>query len=279
MTEGQLRASEWYLSHKLALKKTLMGAIIAVGAIFWIYSLYGFIDWKFVSGPKERANLKTILEIKTANEAIRAASAIPIAFGEPQIFAGGLGKYDLLVKAENQNSDWWIEFEYRFVGEGYEGSYKKGFILPSESKYITDLGVEKPFRPRNPRLEYKNLKYRRINKHIIPDYDKWESERLNFTISGKNFNANIIKDQKNISALSFKAANNTAYDFWSTGFHGQLYKGDQLVSVNYVTAENFKSGEMRDLQMQFYEGLPAITKYEVVPEVNIFDEDVYIGRK
>ena len=69
MTEGQLRASEWYLSHKLALKKTLMGAIIAVGAIFWIYSLYGFIDWKFVSGPKERANLKTILEIKTANEA------------------------------------------------------------------------------------------------------------------------------------------------------------------------------------------------------------------
>jgi len=30
------------------------------------------------------------------------------------------------------------------------------------------------------------------------------------------------------------------------------------------------------LEIYFYEGLPAISKYEIVPELNIFDEDGYI---
>ena len=231
------------------------------------------------SGPAERANLNTILQIKTSSEALQAAAATAISFGEPQIFAGGLGKYDLLVKADNQNSDFWVELQYRFVGEGLDGDYKKGFLLPSESKYIADLGVEQSFRPRNIRFEYKDLKYHKVNPHQISDYEKWKSERLNFTISNKKFEANAIKDKKNISSLAFKTTNDSAYGNWSVGFYGLLYKGGQLVSINYIGAENFKAGEARDLQMQFYEGLPTITKYDIIPEVNIFNENAYIEQK
>ena len=85
-----------------------------------------------------------------------------------------------------------------------------------------------------------------------------------------------MKASKNISALTFTAENDSAYSFWDVGFYALLYKGSQLASINYLDAEKFKSGESRDLQIQFYEGLPTITKTEIIPEVNIFDQDAYM---
>jgi len=279
LTEKELKISYWFLSHKILLRKILIGAIIGIGGIFWLYSGIGFIDWAFVSGPKERANLKTILQIKVSSGALQNISANDIAFGEAEIFSSGVGRYDMIAKANNSNDDWWAEFDYRFVGEGLDGGYKKGFILPDETKYITELGVEKAFRPRNIRLEINNLKYHRINPHDIPDYKIWREEHLNIEISDKAFDSSVVQNNKDISTLSFKATNKTAYAFWSIGFYALLYRGDQLISINYLAAENFAAGEDRDLQIQFYEGLPAITKYEVVPEVNVFDSEAYISQK
>ncbi|MFH1193869.1 MAG: hypothetical protein V1661_02650 [bacterium] len=278
LSEKELGLSYWFLSHKGLLKNILTGIIAGIGGIFLIYSLIGFIDWAFISGPGERANLNTTLQIKTNPAALQAIKAKDIIFGEPQIFSSGVGRYDLMAEALNPNDKWRAEFNYQFVGEGLDGAPKKGFLLPGESKYIVELGVEKPFRPLNPRLEITNLKYRRIDPHLIPDYAKWRDERLNINISDKKL-ASATQDKKNISTLSFKAANNSAYSFWSVGFYGLLYRGEQLISINYLSAENFMAGETRDLQMQFYEGLPSITKYEVVPEVNIFDENVYMPQK
>lgn len=278
LSEKELNLSYWFLSHKALLKKILTVIIAGIGGIFLIYSLIGFIDWAFISGPGERANLNTILQIETNPAALQAIKAKDIIFGEPQIFASGAGRYDLIAEALNPNDKWRAEFDYQFVGEGLDGAPKKGFLLPGESKYIVELGVEKPFRPLNPRLQITNLKYRRIDPHAIPDYGKWRDERLNINISDKKL-ASASQDKKNISTLSFKAANNSAYSFWSAGFYGLLYRGEQLISINYLSAENFMSGETRDLQMQFYEGLPSITKYEVVPEVNIFDENIYMPQK
>jgi hypothetical protein len=278
LSEKELGLSYWFLSHKGLLKNILTIIIAGIGGILLIYSLIGFVDWAFVSGPGERANLNTILQIKTNPAALQAIKASDISFGEPQIFSSGVGRYDLIAAALNPNAKWRADFDYQFVGEGLDAAPKKGFILPGESKYITLLGQEKPFRPLNPRLQITNLKYHRIDPHLISNYAKWRDERLNINISDKKL-ASASQDKKNISTLSFKAANNSAYSFWSVGFYGLLYRGDQLISINYLSAENFVAGETRDLQMQFYEGLPTITKYEIVPEINIFDENVYMPQK
>lgn len=277
LSEQELKLSYWFLSHKMLLKKILMGVIIGIGGIFWLYALVGLVDWAIVTGPKERANLKTILQIKTSPAALAEAAAKNIIFTDAEIFSSGVGRYDLVAKALNPNDKWWAEFDYQFMGEGLTDGVKKGFILPGESKYIVNLGVELPFRPRNARLAIQNLKYHRVNPHDIMDYGKWRDEHFNVSIGNKAFNSNLSQGNKNISTLSFTAKNNTAYSFWSVGFYGLLYRGEQLVSINYLAAENFTAGESRDLQMQFYEGLPSITKYDVVPEMNIFDASVYKG--
>ncbi|MFA5134012.1 MAG: hypothetical protein WC459_04385 [Patescibacteria group bacterium] len=278
LSEQELTVSYWFLSHKELLRKILIGTIGGIAGIFLLYSLWGLIDWAFISGPKERANLKTILQIKVNPNALAGIAASNINFSEPEVFSSGVGRYDFVAKILNPNEKWWANFDYSFVGEGLSGEVKKGFVLPGETKYITELGVEKPFRPRNIRLVINNLKYHRINPHEISDYSKWRDEHLNIGISDKAFNSASV-NKKDISTLSFKAANNTAYSLWSVGFYGILWRGDELVSINYLTAENFSAGETRDLQMQFYEGLPSITKYEVVPELNIFDENSFKSMK
>ncbi|MBU1180277.1 hypothetical protein KJ885_05005, partial [Patescibacteria group bacterium] len=270
-SEKQLKLGYWFITHKVLLRKILTGVLMGIAGIFWIYALVGFVDWAFVRGPKERENLKTTLQIITAPEALQAISAQDISFTEPVIFAGGIGQYDILVQAKNTNEKWWAEFKYRFVGEGLNGDWLKGFILPNETKYIANLGVQRAFRPRNVRFETDNFKYHRINPHEIADYAKWEAERLNIAISDKKFDPYAIRNKKNIASLTFKASNNSAYDFWSVGFYAFLYRGEQLVATNYISTTEFLSGEEKDLQMQFYEGLPTITKYEIIPDLNIFD--------
>lgn len=280
LTEQELKFSEWFLLHKILLRKILTGAIMGIAGIFWVYSIIGFVDWLLITGPKERANLNTTLQIKLAPGVLSSIAAQNIVFTEAQIFSGGASRYDLFAQVANPNpSKWRAEFEYRFVGEGLDGVLKKGFILPGETKYVAALGVERPYYPRNVRLEVKNLKYHRVDPHKISDYAKWRSERLNMVIGDKIFNPAAVSNGKSIASLKFTATNDTAYGYRSVGFYSLLYRGEQLVAINYLTAEDFFAGESRELQMQFAEGLPAITKYDVVPEVNIFDVEAYIELK
>jgi hypothetical protein len=268
------------VTHKILLRRILAGIIIAIAGVFWIYSLIGFIDWAFVSGPKERANLNTTLQVKLAPGVLASIAAINISFTEAEVASAGIGRYDFLAQVTNPNlARWWAEFDYRFLGEGMDGGGKKGFVLPGETKYIVDLGVESAFRPRNVRLEIANLKYHRVPPHQISDYAKWYGEHFNMAISNKIFNPKSVQNGGNISSLKFTATNNTAYGYKSMGFYGLLYRGEQLVSINYLAAENFTSGEARELEMQFGEGLPTITKYDVVPEFNVFDESGYVEMK
>jgi len=278
--EGELKASfkfsYWFFRNKPFLKKVFMGIVIIIVAAPWTYTLIWLLDWAIITGPKERANLNMILDIKVSQEAITNVSAVPLDFGEAEIFAGGIGQYDIFSQVKNQNAKWWVEFQYRFVGEGLESDWRNGFILPGETKYITNLGVERAFRPRNIRLETRDIKFHRIDNHVIPDYAKFKKERMDIPISDKNFDPRAIQNKKNIALLSFTAKNNTAYDYWLVGFYTYLYRGDQLVALNYIGVPELTSGEARDLEIYFYEGLPAISKYEIVPELNIFDEDGYI---
>jgi hypothetical protein len=275
----RIKMSEWYFDHKILLQRILIGVLIAISAVFWFYSSVAFIDWALISGPKERANLKTLTEISVSPEALNAIRAESIVFSEAQIFAGGVGQYDAIAKVQNPNQQWWEEFEYRFTGEGLTGQWRKGFALPQDDKYLVDLGLQLPFHPRNVYLQIRNLKYHRIDNHQIPNYEVWKKERLNLIFSEKNYDPNFLVGSKGASALTFKVLNDSAYNFWSVGFYALLYRGDQLASVNYTSLINFKSQETRDAQIGFYEGLPTITKFEVYPEVNIFDPAAFIPQK
>ncbi len=275
-TESQLKVASWYVSHKILLKKIFIGFLIFLCAIFWGFGLYGLINYYFIEGPSFNLAIRELsrgTDYSIINQKIQPKG---LDIGTTTIFSSGKGRYDFVGKIFNSSADWRAEFTYDFLVDGVARAGKSGFILPGEEKYIFELGVEAPAKPRSATLEIKEIKWQRIDAHEISDYAAWQDERLNFPVADVKFTPAAVGENIPISRASFTARNATAFSFWDVGFAIFLYRGSSVASVNYVTLEEFRSGQTRPVEVSWFETLPSITQVKVVPEVNIFDPKVFM---
>ncbi|MBU1146010.1 hypothetical protein KKD80_00455 [Patescibacteria group bacterium] len=275
-TESQLKVASWYVSHKILLKKIFIGFLIFLCAIFWGLGLYGLINYYFIEGPSFNLAMRELSRGADYSAINSALQPRDLDIGTTTIFSSGKGRYDFVGKIFNSSADWRAEFTYDFLVDGVAREEKSGFLLPGEEKYIFDLGGEAPTKPRSATLEIKNLKWRRIDAHEISDYPAWQDERLNFSISDVKFTPAAVGENIPISRASFTVQNATAFGFWDVGFAIFLYRGSSIASVNYITLEEFRSGQNRPVEVSWFETLPNITQVKVVPEVNIFDPKVFM---
>ena len=275
-TEGQLKVASWYVSHKILLKKIFIGFLISLCAIFWGFGLYGLINYYFIEGPVFNLAMRELSRGIDYSAINRALEPKGIDIGTTTIFSSGKGRYDFSAKVFNSAAGWRAEFTYDFLVDGVARPEKNGFILPGEEKYIFDLGVSAATKPRSATLEIKNLKWKRIDAHEILDYAAWQNDHLNFPVSDVKFTPAAVGENIPISRASFTVRNATAFSFWDVGFEIFLYRGSSIASVNYVTLEEFRSGQTRPVEVSWFETLPSITQVKVVPEVNIFDSKVFM---
>ncbi|MFA5413120.1 MAG: hypothetical protein WC348_01070 [Patescibacteria group bacterium] len=275
-TESQLKVASWYVSHKILLKKIFIGFLISLCAIFWGLGLYGLINYYFIEGPSFNLAMRELsrgVDYSAINSAIQPKG---IEIGTTTIFSSGKGRYDFSGKIFNSALNWRAEFTYNFLVDGVARPDKSGFILPGEEKYLFDLGVSAGTKPRQAVLEIKNLKWQRIDAHEISDYPAWQNDHLNFPITDVKFTPAAVAESIPISRASFTVRNATAFSFWDVGFEIFLYRGSSIASINYVTLEEFRSGQNRLVEVSWFETLPSITQVKVVPEVNIFDPKVFM---
>ena len=169
-----------------------------------------------------------------------------------------------------------MEFDYRFTGPGFDDEYKRGYLLPSDTKYLYSLGVEAESKP-PAALEVANVMMHRVDNHVVrPDYRTWATERLNFLIEDIKF---IEPDKDSpipISRASFIITNDTAFGYVSVPFFVTLLSGNRVVGVNRVVISDLRAGEMREVIASWFNDLPNVTRVEVKPEVNIFNDLVYL---
>lgn len=276
-SEKQLKFAAWYVARKMLLKKILIGFLIVLSAVFWIYGIYGLINYYFIEEPSFNLmtrNLSRFVDYQNVREKFQPQN---LEIGAVSILSAGKEKYDLAVKISNPNANQRLNFDYNFVVDGKQTISKKGFILPGEEKFLLGLGAESKTKPRQTDLEFSNMKWQRIDAHQISDYKAWQDERLNFIFENVKFSPAVVAGNKiAISRASFKARNATVYGFWDVGFAILLYRGSSLVGANYITLEEFLSGQTRQVEVSWFEPLPSVTRVEVAPEVDIFDARVFM---
>ncbi len=276
LSEQQLKAARWYVSHKLLLKKTLIGALIAFSAGFLGYGLYGLINYYFIEGPAFNRALREFSQPIDFESLRSKLQPQGLEVGAVSILSRGKEKYDLAAEIYNPNPNWRVEFSYTFVVDGQELDPQKGFLLPGEEKFLLKLSFESKVKPRRGEVEIKDLNWQRIDVKKIPDYSAWQNERLNFVFEDVKFSPAVIRDTIAISRASFNAKNMTAYGFWNVGLYIVLYRGSSIAGITYVTLQEFISGQTRPVEVSWFESLPSITQVKVIPEVNLFDERVYM---
>lgn len=272
----QLKFGYWFTANRLLLRRILIIFLIASGILLWSYVGYRLImiyavedqNWGVISYvlPKNLVNYDSYRQDTQPQQLIIEGT---------EVLPSGQDRYDFFARVKNPNADWYVaSFDYRFILNSGSTETKQGFLLPNEEKYLMDLAINISG-VSQARLEIRNIEWRRVNKHQVPDYPSFYQEHFNFDLSDINFTA-AGQSAAGTSQVDFMVDNKSAYNFWSVGFQVVLYNGRQIAGVNYISLEQLLAGESRPVHVYWYEGLPGINRVEVVPEVNIFDDKVYM---
>jgi len=284
----QLKWAYWYVTHKMQLRALLAGLLIVTSVLLYGFSIYRMViyfsemievDNMIVEASRDKIDFQYFRQ-KNAPQ--------PIAIRQVKFFSGRARKdgtdliyYDLMAIADNVNPRWRAEFDYRFVSANWQGETKQGFILPNEKKYLLDLGILDLSQVSSLKLEISNIKWRRISLHDVKDVEKFKDEHFNLLISDKEFKPSIDLVGAEGRAVtrnkvSFKVRNFSAYGYWQFPLNITLDYGDQVVGVNRFIIENFASGDEEAVEVVWSEKLPPIQNFIIEPDVNIFDESVFM---
>lgn len=278
MTEKELKWGYWWVTHKIQVRKAFIVFMIILDAFLVGYAGWGYLDWFFGSGVRERAIMATLTVPWIPSEVIRATRPQALAIEPAAIINAGDSKYDLVARVTNPSFRFWVEFDYHFAaGDAVVGKARHGFLLPESSKFLHALGAESESYPSGASVVLENVVWHRIDRHVVqPDFRTWGGERLNFTMTDIGFKPPDPTESVPVSRASFTVANDSAYGYKEVGFLVVLRGSSGLAGVNFVTVSDLRAGEVRTVNASWFEDLPGVDSVEVEAEVNIFDPGVYM---
>ncbi len=274
LSPRQFGFSRWIFVNQQNIWRTTVGILIFLNVVLWGYSLYGWLDYYVLSANRYRDMISQMTisgyDMTTYKNAHQPQD---LAVANPQVLAGTAGRYDFLANAKNPNAAWLAKIEYHFVGAGdYVGKKLQTFILPLDEKPIVDLAVNSITAPRNVDLVIDDLSWKKA-----PDYENYRNQVLQVEI----FDLAHVDSQTaglgnpSVSQTRFSVKNNSAYDYWTIGWYVLLYRGSQLVGINYLLDEEFLSGQTKNFAINWFSNISSVTSVKVIPDINILDRAVF----
>ncbi len=277
LTNQGLTWGYWWVTHKVRVRRVFSVVMIVVDLALVGYVAYGFGDWYFGSGVRERAQIALLTKNLTDYAGFRQHFAPKdLGIDAPMVLDSGEKTYDLIARATNPNAQWRVEFDYTF-GSGADVPAKHAVILPGETQWLAALGVKSDARPAVGEVTISNLQWHRIDLHAVqPDYQTWSAARLNFVVSDAKFTPPAPTDPIPIGRASFTVTNDTAFGYYGVPFFVTLTSGARIVGANQVVISDLRPGDTRQVQASWFSELPQITNVDVQPVLDIFDSRVYI---
>lgn len=270
LNEKQLKWGIWFLEHKATVKKAVGIILIVLNIGLWGYSFYGLADYLAFHFGQEKILAQAIirggLNWPALNEAVKPA---PLEWSEPFLISERRAT-DFFIQIQNANRDWLARFSF-LMSVGDETSRGEDFVLPGQKKYLF-----KSFRDRRgaPSFTILDIKWERIDvRQTEGGWDAFYQERLNFSFDKIKF---LPASQGLPERVEFEVWNKSAFGFWQPKFLVLLWRGEKIVSASNLLLEKFKSGEKREASLSLIDSVGAVSKVEIVPDVNILDSSVYM---
>lgn len=280
ITTKQLEAGLWYVEHKRQLKIILIGFLILISAVSWVYTIYGFAYYLARGMSEDDILTKQLVQVNGAShDYVVRVGAKDLAIGSVEIIKSSDKKYDLYTKLKNDNPKWWAEFDYYFMAAGRQTEKTKGYILPEEIKYLAALAQDFSYYPEGGQLIVENISWHRINQHEIADWEAYKNNHLNIESTDIKFvpaNTSPLSEKLGLNQLSFNAINHTAYNYWSVGFVILFYSSDRITAINHYILNDFMSEQKRPIEISWSGDFGRADRIEIIPEINIMEDDIYI---
>lgn len=275
MNDRRLKLSYWYITHKLLLRRLLIGFLIAISIGMYSYAIFGAVQELFVYDRQYRELLANLPNDPSDYEYIRQVRGPqPVEVVGLSTIPATDNRYDFVATVQNPNDNWTVlSMRIRLISNGQVVKEREAFVLPAEQKIIGFYGVSN-VSPSSAQVIVDNYQWHRYN-----EYDASLDPRLNFTVSNVEYDPVVeagFSGKLPVSVLRFTITNDTAYSYWNVGVTMSVQSGSQVLAANYIALEQFRSGESRDVEIFWYENLPSGQSIRITPEVNVFDEASYM---
>jgi hypothetical protein len=269
--------SLWWVEHQAFLRRLAYGLFVMADAILFLFVLWTMFDSFAVSfGDDEMEVAKIVAYGQSDLHGYTTANrADPIVPEQVLVFGIGDNRYDFFAELSNPNSDWWVEFTYAFAFDAGSTASTEGFLLPGQTKPVISLATTSQTFVRNAQLELTNVRWHRINHHEIYDYSIWQEDRMRLVITDATFTKETGFEKDVFGRTTFTVYNNTAYSYFDPQFLVLLKRGSAVVGVSRATVASLGVGERREISLNWFGILPSATSVEVIPDIHLFDPDVY----
>lgn len=277
VTDSTLHWSEWWVEHREGIRKLGVGLFVALDVLLLGVGVWGLTDWLAIGGLKEE---QAIRQMTGANYGRFGGVALEeVRLGAPFVLPGGSGKIDILAPIENPNGTFWAEVEYRFVVGGTEQPSLKTFVLPGQTKYLVHLGAPADGGS-GIDLKIERRLWHRAGTFGADSVQALYDTRLAIQAENPVFTPADSLATTPVASAKFTLANQTAFGYYDVDLLVLLYRGDTVVGANKVRAGSLDAGERKPMELFWYQTLPQVSRVEVVPDINIYDESIYqaVGR-
>jgi len=264
----------WLSENRKRITKIVIIFLIALSAFFFIYSSYNYIVYFLNSSAEE----KNAASLASSNVVSQRNVASDIIIKTPQIFKSG-ATYDLAVDISNPNDKFSATFQYCFIVNKIDTGCGDGFILPGEEKYIFSLGQKIEVDTPTISFELRNISWKRIDSHNIPDWASFASNRLNFSLNNIKFTPagfGTANEKNNLSSLEFNITNLTDYGYYNVPLNIAFYSGSELIGANTFVVNNFLAGEERTVHLNWLSNLSRVDRTEIRPNLNLLNDSIYL---
>lgn len=274
LSNRQLSFGYWYVTHKLLLQRLVTIILLVID-----FALIGYLLFLLALnlGIRQQAHDALIGSLLT-NGGFASVGAARDAQLPQNIRVVGIEtipsgtRADIIATVTNPNARWGASFSYSFSLANGATSPRTGFIFPGETKRLYDLNVEGGVTAGA--LNISNITWIREN-----NFAELYAARIQFSFSDITFTPAQeleIGATIPISRASFTVTNTSAFNYREPNFTVLLYSGDTLAGISLVTAERLLSGERVSFSTTWFTRLPRITSVQVIPEINILDQGVYL---
>ncbi|MBU0597247.1 hypothetical protein KJ641_02340 [Patescibacteria group bacterium] len=273
----EFKFANWVVSNRLLMKKIGIGIIIGWCVISLGYSGFRWAEYLIVGywGDRDMTN-QIASEIENYNAIQSLYSAQNLVLGRTQVFDAENNKYDFFTEVKNSNKNWLAVLEYKYSYGGGETEMREVTILPQTELPVVILGYENSSFPSSAKLVIENIRWHRIDPHMISDVPAFMAERIVFVIDDFNFVRGATSGLST-NRVAFDIINSSAYSYWQPEFSLVMLNGGSVVGVANITVDQFRTGDTHSVDLRLFDTSINVTDIMVIPMVNVFDESAFMS--
>ena len=259
----------WIAKNRRLIYKILVILLASAAAGFLLYSGYGYFYY-FVFGKEQDLVLdqSSTSGVDLANYRLQN-KPVDLLTGQAKVIATNVGS-DFVVDLKNPNDKQMASFDYCFTVSDNKAC-SSSFILPSDEKNI--LLVNSPIKTSNgaANFELSNVKWQKINAGQIPNWNSYQKEHSDFTISEAKFSSY----DDSVVYLEFDITNNSSYGYFEVPLNITINQGDNVLAVNRYVVKDVSSREKKTVRISWPEAAGLGGTIKIVPDLNIVDYNIY----